>query len=613
MGFLSEEKVSEIRDRSNILEVVSDYVTLKKTGKNYKGLCPFHAEKTPSFMVNEEKQIFHCFGCGEGGDAFTFLMKVGHFSFPEAVEELAKRYGVKLPSRELSPSQTKEMAQRETLFQINQIASDYFHDLLTQRREGEEGRKYISQRGINREIIAEHRLGYSTDRWNGLVQHFQEKKVSPELAWKLGLIFPRSKVGDSALQEGRRLDSSSWYDAFRGRVLFPIFDLHQRIVGFGGRVIREGQPKYLNSPESSIYHKGEVLYGLPVAKRYAAERDCVIIAEGYFDLLTLHQCGLKHSVATLGTALTPHHIRTLKRYTRNLMTAFDADPAGVQATLRSLPLFLEEEVMGKTIVLPKGEDPDGFLRKGNLEEFGKRVERAIPLIDFFFEQLMKAHDVKSVDGKVKIAKEGVALLGKIPDKIRRNFYTKALAERLDVKESFLHEILGSPPKESSKARGDVGKSSAERSFPKSEEMVVHLMAQHPEIIPTISKEDVLKEFENPILQKIAETLEDLYQRGGRFNLSQALAHFDEDLKGRLSEFAFREDGLEEGDRGKILQDCIQRIREERIKRERGELQKRIKEVDQRLEDKKLDPLLRQKLELARQREKGLQKDGFRKR
>jgi len=613
MGFLSEEKVSEIRDRSSILEVVSDYVTLKKTGKNYKGLCPFHAEKTPSFMVNEEKQIFHCFGCGEGGDAFTFLMKVGHFSFPQAVEELAKRYGVKLPSRELSPAQKKDTAQREVLFQINQIASDYFHDLLTQRREGEEGRKYITQRGISREILTEHRLGYSADRWNGLVHHLLEKKVSLELAWKLGLIFPKSKVGDSTLREGQKLDASSWYDAFRGRLLFPIFDLHQRIVGFGGRVIREGHPKYLNSPESSIYHKGEILYGLPMAKRYAAEKDCVMIAEGYFDLLTLHQYGLKHSVATLGTALTPQHVRTLKRYTRNLITVFDADPAGDQATLRSLPLFLEEEVAGKTIILPRGEDPDGFLRQGNLGDFEKRAEHAVPIIDFFFERLTKVHDVKSVDGKVEIAKEGVALLGKIPDKIRRDFYTKALAERLDVKESFLYEILGSSPREASKSRGEGGKSSGERTFPKSEEMMVHLMAQHPEVIPIISREDVLKEFENPILQKIAEALEDLYEKKGRFNLPQALAHFDEDLKGRVSEFALQEDGLEEGDREKILEDCIQKIREKRIKKEKGELQKRIKEVDQQQEDKRLGPLLKQKLELARQREKGLQKDGFRKR
>jgi DNA primase len=296
-----------------------------------------------------------------------------------------------------------------------------------------------------------------------------------------------------------------------------------------------------------------------------------------------------------------------------LITVFDADPAGIQATLRSLPLFLEEEVAGKTIVLPKGEDPDGFLRKGNLEDFGKRMELAVSLIDFFFERLMKAHDVKSVDGKVKIAKEGVALLGKIPDKIRRDFYTKALAERLDVKESFLHEILDSSSKGRSKAGGDLGKPSTERSFPKAEEMVIHLMVQHPEIIPAISKEGVLKEFESPILQKIAEALEDLYQRRGKFNLPQALANFDEDLKGWLSEFAFQENGLEGEDRGKILEDCIQKIREKKVKKEKGELQRRIKEADKQQGDKGLNPLLKQKLELARKGERALQKEGSHKR
>jgi DNA primase len=597
IGFLSEEKVSEIRDRSSILEVISDYVTLKKAGKNHRGLCPFHSEKTPSFMVNEEKQIFHCFGCGEGGDVFTFLMKVGHFSFPQAVEELAKRYGVKLPSRELSTAQKREMAKKEVLFQINQIASEYFHDLLTKRREGEEGRRYLSQRGISQEVIAEHRLGYTTDRWDGLVQYLQEKKVSLEMAWELGLIFPKKREG--------------WYDAFRRRILFPIFDVHQRVVGFGGRVIREGQPKYLNSPDSSIYHKGEVLYGLQVAKRYTTEKDCVIIVEGYFDLLTLHQYGWKHSVATLGTALTTPHIRTLKRYTKNLITVFDADQAGVQATLRSLPLFLEEEVVGKTIVLPKGEDPDGFLRKGNLEDFGKKVEQALPLIDFFFERLIKTTDLKSVDGKVKVAKEGVALLGKIPDKIRRGFYLKALAERLDIQESFLYAMIQSSSKEPSKEGVNLRKSSLDKTFPKSEEMVVRLMVQHPEFISTLSKEGIFKEFENPILQKMAEALEDLYQRKGRLDLPEALANFEEELKGRLCEFAFQESGLEGGDRGKILQDCIQKIREKRLKKEKSELLKRIKEAEKQQEGKGLVPLLKERQELAK-RERGLQKDSFRK-
>jgi len=606
-GFFSEETISEIRDRSNILEIVSDYVSLKKTGKNYKGLCPFHSEKTPSFMINEEKQIFHCFGCGEGGDVFTFLMKAGHFSFPQAAEELARRYGVKLPSRELSLTQKKEITKRDTLFWINEMAAGYFNDLLTRRREGEEGRKYLSQRGISKEIIEEHRLGYSLDRWNGMVQHLQEKKVPLEMAWELGLIFPKKKAGDFTPQVGGRLDATGWYDAFRGRILFPIFDLHQRIVGFGGRVIREGQPKYLNSPESSIYHKGEILYGLPVAKRHATEKDYVIIVEGYFDLLTLHQYGLKHSVATLGTALTAQHIRTLKRYTKNLITVFDADSAGVQATFRSLPLFLEEEVAGKTIVLPKGEDPDGFLRKGNLEAFEKSIVGAVSLFDFFLDGLIKTIDVKSIEGKVRVAKEGMALLDKMSDKIRRDFYIKALAERLDIKESLLFEMSRSSPKEITRMREDVEKSFTEGGFPKSEEVVVRLMVHHPEIIPTLSKEDVVKEFESPLLQKMAEVLEHLYQKKGRIDLPEVLANVEEDLKGKLCEFALQESDLE-GNQEKILKDCIQKIRGARIKKEKSELQKKIKDADQQKEDKALDPLLKQKIELARRREKGLQED-----
>ncbi len=584
-GFLSEEKVSEIRDRSSILEVVSDYVNLKKAGKNYKGLCPFHSEKTPSFMVNEEKQIFHCFGCGAGGDVFTFLMKVGNFSFPQAVEELAKRYGVRLPPRELSPAKKKEMDKREILFQINQMASEYFHDLLSRRREGEEGRRYIFQRGMSEKIIKEHRLGYSLERWDGLVQHLQEKKVSLELARELGLIFPKKREG--------------WYDAFRGRILFPIFDLHQRVVGFGGRLIKEGEPKYLNSPESSLYHKGEILYGLQVAKGYIPKKDCVIIVEGYFDLLTLHQFGLKHSVATLGTALTAQHVHILKRYTKNLITVFDADVAGVQASLRALPLFLEEEVSGKTIILPKDEDPDEFLRKGNLEEFEKRAINAVSLIDFFFERLMKTHDTKSIDGKVKVAEEGMALIDKIPNKIRKNFYTKALAERLDLPESLLMERLRSSSKYRSKGEEEFKKRPVEGSFPKSEEMVVRLMIHHPELIPTITEEGILREFESPVLQKMAENLEGLYQQRRRLDLTEALGCFEEDLKERLCEFAFQESDLEAGDREKILKDCIEKIRKKRLKRDEGEILKRIKEAEKQKGGKGLEALLMERQEMTR--------------
>jgi DNA primase len=548
-------------------------------------------------MVNEEKQIFHCFGCGEGGDAFAFLMKTGHFSFPEAAEELAKRYGIKLLRREPSPLQKKEMAKREVLFRINQLASDYFHDLLTQKREGEVGRKYLSQRSVSEQIIKEHRLGYSPERWDGLVQHLKEKNVPLEPAWELGLILPKKKEG--------------WYDAFRKRVIFPIFDLHQRIVGFGGRLIGEGEPKYINSSESSLYHKGEVLYGLQAARRYVSERDGVIIVEGYFDLLTLHQYGLKHSVAMLGTALTAQHIRTLRRYTKNVITVFDPDPAGIQATLRTLPLLLEEEVTGKTVLLPKGEDPDTFLKKGNLEGFEKRLAEAIPLIDFFFEGLMKTHDPKSIDGKVSIAKEGMAMIRRIPEKIRKDFYVRVLAERLDLKESVLYEMIRSTPTERTRPAEGLKKRPPEESLPKSEEIVVRLMIHHPELIPTISGERILDEFESPLLKRLGQGLEGIFQKKGKLNLTEALGEVDEGLKERLCEYAFQESGVEGDQRERILKDCIEKIRRRNVKKDESDLLRRIKEAERQKGGGGLEALLMERQEMAK-KEKGRLKGSLRK-
>jgi DNA primase len=590
--FFSDETVSEVRERANILEVVSDYVSIKKTGRNHKGLCPFHSEKTPSFMVNEEKQIFHCFGCGEGGDVFTFLMKVGHFSFPEAVEALAKRYGIRISPREVSPEKKKEVAKREILFQINQVASDYFHDRLLRHREGEAGRAYFVQRGMSKEFLEGYRLGYAPDRWDGLVQHLQERKLPLEMAREVGLLFPKKKEG--------------WYDVFRGRIIFPIFDIHQRVVGFGGRVIKEGQPKYINSSESIIYHKGEVLYGLQVAKQSIGEKDSVIIAEGYFDLLTLHQYGFTNSVATLGTALTTQHIRTLKRYTKNVITLFDGDEAGIHANLRTLPLFLAEEVWPKTVALPKDEDPDGFLRKGNRDELERKVAEAVPLFDFFLESLRKTYDVKSIDGKVKMAEEALALIRGIPEGIRRNFYVKTLAEKVDIQESMVYDMLQSAPKDRPKGREEAKPPAEKKTFPRSEEMVVRLMVQHSHLIPKISREGIIREFESPFLKKMAESLDASYQRKGKLDLGEALGRVEEDLKGGVCAFVFQESGLEGGDLEKVAEDCFQKIREGRLKKEKQELLKRIKEAEKRKGEKGLEVLLLEWQELVK-RESRLRK------
>jgi DNA primase len=382
-------------------------------------------------------------------------------------------------------------------------------------------------------------------------------------------------------------------------VIFPIFDLQQRVVGFGGRLIREGLPKYINSQESSIYHKGDILYGLPMAKRDASEKDCVIIVEGYLDLLTLHQYGVRHSVATLGTALTSQQIRHLKRYTQQLITVFDADQAGVQATLRSLPLFLEEEVTGKTVILPGGEDPDTFLRKGKLEAFEKKIAEAPPLIDFYFDWLMKKHDVRGIEGKVKVAKEGTALIEKIPDGIRRNFYTKALAERLDLQESFLHEMVRTPPKGRPDGEKGEGHSSTVKAFPKSEEIMVRLMIHHPERIPSISEQGILGDFESSLLRGIAQDLEAFYQRKGRLEVAEALGALGEDSRKWVSEFALQEESMEGVNPEKLLKDCIQKIRQKKLKKDEEELLKRIKEAEKAKGQRELEALLLKRQELAR--------------
>ena len=449
---------------------------------------------------------------------------------------------------------------------------------------------------MSKEFLETYRLGYAPDRWDGLVQHLQERKLPLDMAREVGLLFPKKREG--------------WYDVFRGRVMFPIVDIHQRIVGFGGRVIKAGQPKYINSSESIIYHKGEILYGLPVARQSIGEKDSVIIAEGYFDLLTLHQYGFTNSVATLGTAMTSQHIRTLKRYTKNIITLFDGDEAGIHASLRTLPLFLEEEVWPKTVALPKGEDPDGFLRKGNRDELEQKIAEAAPLFDFFLESLRKTHDVKSIDGKVRMAEEALALIRGIPEGIRRNFYVKTLAEKVDIQESMVYDMLQSAPRDRPKGREQARPPAEKMTFPRSEEMVVRLMVQHPQLIPKISEEGIFKEFESAFLRRMAEALDAFYQRKGRLDLGEALGRVEEDLKGGVCAFVFEESGLEAGDLGKVVEDCVQKIREGKLKKEKQELLKRIKEAEKRRGENGLEALLLEWQELVK-RESRLRKGTLR--
>lgn len=341
----NQEILGDIRDRIPIVSFIGERIPLKKAGRNYKGLCPFHQEKTPSFMASDEKQIFHCFGCGEGGDIFKFLMKFEGLSFAEAVRQLADRAGVMLPKDAFAKDPDEEMARKKKwCLRVNQVAAEYFFNAL-KGPSGGVARNYLKSRGILDETWTQLFLGYAEKGWDGLIRHLEEKKVPLELAEELGLL-------------KRKSDSKGYYDFFRDRLMFPIISQRGEVIGFSGRALDANDKeaaKYLNSPDSLIYHKSNCVYGLNAAADAIRKTDQVILVEGNIDLVSLHQAGFKNVVAPLGTALTSGHIRLLSRYSKNVVVIFDGDEAGSKASTRALPLFIEAGLTPRAVAMPDGE------------------------------------------------------------------------------------------------------------------------------------------------------------------------------------------------------------------------------------------------------------------
>ncbi|HJV36950.1 DNA primase, partial [Geomonas sp.] len=366
MSMIPDEKVREVRERAPILEVISDYMSLRKSGANYQGLCPFHGEKTPSFNVNPARGIFHCFGCGAGGNAFDFIMRMEGLAFPQAVKFLAKRVGVEIPERPLTREEQRKVDEREELYRINELACEYYCRVLESDEAGSAGRSYLQTRGVDRDTAAAYRMGFAPAGWDNLAKYLQRKGVSAEQAEKLGLLRKRDSGG-------------GYYDTFRNRLLFTISDLHGRAIGFGGRVMDDSLPKYINSPESLIYRKSEVLFGIDLAKKGMREKGSAIIVEGYFDHLALYRAGFTNVLATCGTALTPQHLKVLRRYAEKAYMLFDGDEAGRKATVRSMELFLEEAFPARVIEIPAEDDPDTFVKREGAAGFEPLLEKAQPI------------------------------------------------------------------------------------------------------------------------------------------------------------------------------------------------------------------------------------------
>ncbi|HUU41069.1 MAG TPA: DNA primase [Desulfatiglandales bacterium] len=503
---LSDSK-EEVRKAADIVEVIGQYVQLKRRGQNYTGLCPFHSERSPSFTVNQNKQIYHCFGCGRGGDVFAFWMEYHNVDFPQSLEGLAERYNITLQRDKNAFSEKKKTELKEQLLKANNIAGSYFHTVLAKSAGGKPGREYFLKRKISEEIVSKFMLGYAPDRWDGLVNYLKSKDIPWDLAEKAGLLVSR--------------ESGGYYDRFRGRIIFPIFDLNHHIIGFGGRVLDDSLPKYINTPETPIYHKGNTLYGLDSAYKDIREMGLAIIVEGYMDVLVLRQHGISNVVATLGTALTSDQIRRLKGYTKDVIVLFDPDDAGKEAALKSFPLFLNEGISAKVTVLPKDEDPDSFVNKYGPDAFRKILKKAVPIFDFYLDQALGKID-SGIDGQIKLLGEVLPIFMELEQGATRFLYVQRFAERAGINENSVWEELRH--RESGRQKhGDISKLRNRLSpvqGPRKYSSDLHflnLMVHYPEKIDTFRHEEWELVVSDPVIVKIIRVLMERFPFEGSLN------------------------------------------------------------------------------------------------
>jgi len=619
--FIPEEKISEIKNAADIVDIVSEAVLLKKAGKNHLGLCPFHSEKTPSFTVSPDKQIFYCFGCGSGGNVFSFLMKQEGLSFPEAARRLGKRYGIDIPDRPLSSEQKKKIGERESLFDINRRAMEFYHQTLKDSGAGQVARTYLEKRGISQKTIDAFKLGYARDGWDHLLNFFSKKHISPLLLEKSGLVLPKK-------------NKSGYYDRFRNRIIFPIYDASMQVVGFGGRVLDDALPKYLNSPETLVYNKRRSLYGIQRAKEKCRSAGTAFIVEGYLDVLALHQHGVENSVATLGTALTSDHIRFLTRFTGRMILVYDSDDAGIRSAKRCVETFWKEHVDFRRqdvfreenadthiLVLPAGHDPDSFIFDQGPESFLKAAANAPGIITFLMNCAIDKHGL-STEGKVRIIKEMQEPLAAINDRVAQSLYIQQLAERIGIAENAVLERISEVSAQKSKivsaengppgSSGPVHRSGSREPDSGSrrsstvatgnrfERQIVAMMLQFPDILPEVNRLNTLNYFENDALIHIGENI-----------LKSNLASTDQ-----VSELMSRVDSEQDqtliaslamGDESWNMKGCLRLLGKfvdngQKL-RDRGVLEEQIKAAEKNNDHELLLKLLSQKQKMAERSEK----------
>jgi len=575
-GFIPEDAVDRVRSGTDIVELISEYVALKRTGANYLGLCPFHSEKTPSFTVSPSKQIFHCFGCGAGGDALGFLMRRENYTFPEAIKRLADRAGIPLPEPKTGRPQDK--GETEALLRVNEEALAFFVDGLWKSKEGEKARRYLAGRGMTEELSHEFSLGYSLPAWDGLLKRLEKNGLPALTAEKAGLLLKKSS-------------GQGFYDRFRDRVMFPIRDPRGRVIGFGGRSMGDEMPKYLNSPETPLFRKGETLYLMDVAAEHVRKRGYAVVVEGYFDAIACHRAGVKNAVATLGTALTPMHLRLLGRSCKKVMLVFDSDAAGQKAAERSLDVFLGTEMVAKVAMLPEGDDPDSLVVRDGPEGLAERLRSSEGLMDFVIKR--KAAGAESIEDKVASAKALTGILARIKNSVERSHYVKKAASELGVEEAALVEELNKELRKTA-----VFKAPDRQAFSppnRIEESLLHVMLHYPEVADEVRAALSADDFSDTRLRPVAAKIFGLLDGDGPLSVHVLLAALgDEADKATVRSLTLKDvgdniDGFAKG--------AIRHIAEAKKARRRAEVQARMKQAEENKDPELLNKLQKEYKEL----------------
>jgi DNA primase len=562
---IPQEVIEEIRGRSDIVDVISEYLPLKGSSGNFKALCPFHSEKTPSFTVTRQKQIFHCFGCGVGGNVFHFIMKYEHMNFPEAVSHLAQRSGVTLPKARSHASGPPVDTQKEQLYRMNELAAEFFHKFLLSAPQAEKARAYLKKRGIEAPAVEVFKLGYAPATWDSLIRYAAERGFQPQMLVNVGLV--------KAREEGH-----GFYDRFRDRLMFPITNVMGRVVALGGRLLENlpEAPKYLNSPETAIYKKGTLLYGLHIAKQAIRREGKVLIVEGYLDLISLFQAGIENVVATLGTALTRSHVQVLKAYAKEAVLVFDGDTAGRSAALRGKDYFLqgqarfflpgahvssfkgalEGDLHAKVVLLPAGHDPDTFVQREGREALLAQVRAAQPFMEFLLDAEAEGHDLTSVQGKLAYVRKLLPLIMNTANQVERTEYFSALVKRTGIAPAALADEL-----HKLKQGGRSQAQPAEAYYFPSlgpERLLVQLLLTQRTWIPYVRRQLAANHVQEPTLRAIVERLFALAPETGEFDVAALLEQLhDEQQRDLVARLVLEPIGDE--DIQQQIDDCVKAL------------------------------------------------------